>query len=174
MIKNACAKKSKHQKLIVAGDFNATTEVSLKHCCFDGKQILVDPICNDNGTRIKGFCREQRLAMTQTYFDYPLEERYTWYSENKTTKKVIDYVLVESYVQQHVKNCSVKYNLDFGSDHRLLMVELCTPSTKKARKSLKNIVPLKSLTQSHLQYRRWNNCSCRKSNLKYFIEGKVV
>ena len=75
--------------------------------------------------------------MTQTYFDCPLEERYTWYSENKTTKKVIDYILVEPYVQQHVKNCSVQYNLDFESDHRLLMVELCTPSTKKARKSLK-------------------------------------
>ena len=40
-------------------------------------------------------------------------------------------------MQQHVKNCSVKYNLDFESDHRLVMVELCTPSTKKARKSLK-------------------------------------
>ena len=67
---------------------------------------------------------------------------YTWYSENKTTKQVIDYVLVDSYVQQHVKNCSVKYNLDlFGSDHPFLMVKLCTPSTKKARKSLKKHSP---------------------------------
>ena len=48
---------------------------------------------------------------------------------------------MESYVQQHAKNCSVKGNIDFESDHRLLMVELCTPSTKKARKSLRKQKP---------------------------------
>ena len=25
---------------------------------FDGRQIINDPICNDNGTRLKSFCRE--------------------------------------------------------------------------------------------------------------------
>ena len=135
-IRKACNKKSVHQKLIVTGDFNATTSISLKNCCFDGKQVLEDDLCNDNGFRIKRLCREQQLCMTQTYFDHPLEERYTWYCENKTTKKVIDYVLMERYIQQFVQGCSVKSQMDFGSDHRLLLTEMNTPSTRRARKSL--------------------------------------
>ena len=38
MIKNACAKKSKHQKLIVAGNFNATTAVSLNTAALMGNK----------------------------------------------------------------------------------------------------------------------------------------
>ena len=75
--------------------------------------------------------------MTQIYFDHPLEER-TWYSENKTTKKVIDYILMERYIQQFVQGCSVKSQIDFGSDHRLLLTEMHTPSTRRARKFLNN------------------------------------
>ena len=58
--------------------------------------------------------------MTQTYFDHPPEERYTWFSENKTTKKVIDYVLMERYIQQFVQDCSVKSQMDFGSPPTLI------------------------------------------------------
>ena len=73
----------------------------------------------------------------QTYFDHPPEERYTWCSENKTTKKVIDNVRIERYIQQFVQGCSVKSQMDFGSDHRLLLKEMHTASTRRARKSLK-------------------------------------
>ena len=40
MIKKACQKSLRHQKLVLVGDFNATTAISMKHCCFDGRQII--------------------------------------------------------------------------------------------------------------------------------------
>jgi len=83
----ASVKQHKHQKLLVCGDFNATTAVSLKQTHFDGKNIIEDSICNDNGTRLKSFCRESGLCMAQTYFNHEEEERFTWISGNKTTKK---------------------------------------------------------------------------------------
>ena len=58
MTKKACIKNLKHQKVIVTGDFNATTSILLKQCCFDGRQIIDDTMCNDNGSRLKRFCRE--------------------------------------------------------------------------------------------------------------------
>ena len=51
LVKKASVKQHKHQKLLVCGDFNATTAVSLKQTHFDGKNIIEDSICNDNGTR---------------------------------------------------------------------------------------------------------------------------
>ena len=39
MLRKACKKQYQHQKLIVNGDFNATTSVSLKQCYFDGKKL---------------------------------------------------------------------------------------------------------------------------------------
>jgi len=37
-LKKACKRTEKNQKLIVTGDFNATTSVSLQKCYFDGKK----------------------------------------------------------------------------------------------------------------------------------------
>lgn len=61
--------------------------------------------------------------------------------ENKITKKVIDYVLMESYAQKHVKSCLVQNKLDFGSDHRLIQTEMHTPTSRRARKWQKKQKP---------------------------------
>ena len=80
-LRKACKRQDKKQKLAVIGDFNATTAVSLQQSYFDGSNLLEDPICNDNGYRIKSFCREQKLCMTQTYFDHPTE-KYVYMGES--------------------------------------------------------------------------------------------
>ena len=136
-LKKVCTKQYKHQKLIVHSDFNATTSLSLQQCHFDGKRIIEDPICNENGQRLKSFCREKELCMSQTYFDHPINERYTWYSGDKITKKVLDYVLVEKFIQEYVLDCFVKPDCLIESDHRLLVTKLSTPKTKRARRKPK-------------------------------------
>ena len=37
---NACKKQEKHQKIIVAGDFNANTSVSFRKCDYNGENIV--------------------------------------------------------------------------------------------------------------------------------------
>ena len=134
LLKKSCVKQNKHQKLVVLGDFNATTAVPLEKNDFDGRQIINDPICNDNGARLKSFCREYRLCMSQTYFDHPKDKRYTWHNGNNTIKKVLDYVLVEHFVQNYVEECTADDEYDFDSDHRLVKTTLNTPSSKRARR----------------------------------------
>ena len=70
-LKKACAKDKTH-KLIVGGDFNAISSVVLKQTLFNGKNLIEDPQCNDNGNRIKSFCRSTALCMLQSYYDHPL------------------------------------------------------------------------------------------------------
>ena len=72
--------------------------------------------------------------MSQTYYDYPKEKRYTWFSGDGSTKKVLDYVLVEPFIQNYIENCRVEQNYDFDSDHLLVKTVLKTPSSKKALK----------------------------------------
>ena len=120
-LKKACTKQHQHQKILVNGDFNATTAVSLQQTYYDGKVAIADAICNDNGTRLKSFCKQMKLCMSQTYFNHPLENRYTWKSGDGITKKVIDYVLVETFTQQFIQDCSVNQHFDAESDHKLII-----------------------------------------------------
>ena len=57
--------------------------------------------------------------MSQTYFEHPLEERYTWFSSDGKTKKVLDYVLVNELIQNYINECKVCQNFDIESDHRM-------------------------------------------------------
>ena len=133
MLRKSCIKTEKHQKLILAGDFNATTSTALLQCSYNGSQIVSDEICNDNGSRLKSFCRSNKLCMSSTYFNHPEENRYTWYSPDQRTKEKLDYVLVDRFVQQYITNCMSHPEIDFDTDHKILIAELDTPKTRKAR-----------------------------------------
>ena len=82
-----------HQKLIVEGDFNATTGVAKYKGNFDGKKIVPDIDFNDNGMRLKQFCRTHALNISSAFFKHRLLHRQTWYSNDKKTRKIIDYIL---------------------------------------------------------------------------------
>ena len=92
-----------------------------------------DILCNDNGSRLKQFCRSHKLCMIQTYFDVPLSERYTWFSNDGKTKRVLDYVLTENFVTKFITRCSIETRCKIESDHRLVVADLETPCTKRAR-----------------------------------------
>ena len=134
-LRKAACKKEKHEKIIIVGDFNAQTAIAYEQCFFGSNHnMVVDKECNDNGARLKDFCREKHLGMVQTFFDHQLEKRYTWYSNDGKTKKIIDYVLAENFVQQFITDCRVEPEFDFESDHRLITTEMHTPRTRQARK----------------------------------------
>ena len=90
-----------------------------------------DSVCNKNGVRLKLFCQEKQLS--QTFFNHDLEDRYNWFNGDRSTKKVLDYILVEPYTQQFMEECKVKIESDFDSDHRLVMAYLATPTTNQIK-----------------------------------------
>ena len=77
-----------------------------------------------------------KLSMSQTYFNHPVEERYTWFSPDGKTRKVLDYILVNKFVQDYISECKV-WQSDIESDHRMLVASIRSPKTKKARWKIK-------------------------------------
>ena len=119
-------------------DFNAETSLGYMKCDFDGVGFITDNECNDNGSRLKSFCRSEKLCMASTYFNHPREQRYTWYSPDQRTKKKLDYVLTAKYIQQYITECVVDLNADLDTDHRLLVTSLNTPENKSCKKKRKS------------------------------------
>ena len=137
LLTKSSIKDQKHQKVIVTGDFNAETGLAKYKSCYDGESLIQDNECNDNGCRLKSFYKSQKLCISSSFFDYTMIDRYTWYSNDKKTKKINDYVLTGKYVQQYVTQCIVMRDYNFDSDHRLLKTTLTTPCTRKARRTTK-------------------------------------
>ena len=132
-LSKACNIKERNRKLLVLGDLNATTSLAYRKSCFDGVKVLPDDNFNENGSKLKSFCRKMKLGMASTFFDYPMNERVTWYSCDKKTTKKNDFVLPESFIQQYISSCKAYPDIDFDSDHKILITSLSTPTCKRAR-----------------------------------------
>ena len=98
-------KTEKHQKILLTGDFNATTSIEERRCYFYDSKIIEGSICNENGRRLKQFCRNKQLCIASKH---RMLHRYTWYSNDGKTRKILDYELTENYVQQYISDCRVK------------------------------------------------------------------
>ena len=95
-VRKAAQMRDKNRKLIVMRDFNAQTDVVYNKTDFNSDSVIEDKNCNENGYRLKSYCRAAKLSMPQSFFDVPMKNRYTWYSNDKQTMKILDYVLVEN------------------------------------------------------------------------------
>ena len=139
-LNKATTKTEKHHKLVVIGDFNVPTIILVEcNCCFVGTNIIEDENYSDNGYQRKNLCRNKQLCMSSTFFKHRKLHRYTWYCNDGQTRKILDYILAEKYVQQYITDCRVMAGFDADSDHHLLKTALYTPSTRQARiKSCKN------------------------------------
>ena len=77
--------------------------------------------------------KQSVISVLNTWFSHKSCRRITWYSPDATTKKIYDFILSCSLLRQFVKNCRVDNSYDFDSDHRLVIADMKTPSTKEAR-----------------------------------------
>ena len=123
----------KNEKLIVLGDFNATTTAVKEHACVRSSSILTDIESNDNSKQMIDFARDHKLSTMNTWFKHPDHHQYTWYANDlHGTKKTLDYLLCCDWLRQYISDCRVRTSFDFNSDHKLLVTTFRTPKTKAA------------------------------------------
>ena len=124
---------NKKQKLMVIGDFNASIIFAKPNCSYSGSKHLEDTSTNDNGSRLLEFCRDNNLCISNTWFTHKVSRKMTFLSADGKTRKTLDYILCEKWIQQYMTNCRVKNGLHINSDHKTLVATMKTPYNKKAR-----------------------------------------
>jgi len=100
---------------VCLGDFNAVSGTFRIPC-----DTIVGPfgsgLGNDNTERMLAFCRSNRLRIAGSWFQRKNIHRLSWYSNDGSTKKEIDHILVNTCFRS-IQNCRVYRSLEFSSDH---------------------------------------------------------
>ncbi|XP_071944796.1 craniofacial development protein 2-like [Antedon mediterranea] len=100
-------------KLLLMGDFNATSTITTRKSLFDGNLHRfqdTDDISNDNGTRLINYCSDFKLCILNTWFDHPNVHRITWHSNDGVTKKTLDYNICDHWLRKYVTDTRVYNN----------------------------------------------------------------
>ena len=69
-VQRAAQMRDKNRKCIVLGEFNAQTDVVHNKTDFNSDSVIEDKNCNENGYRIKSYCRSANLRMAQLSIFY--------------------------------------------------------------------------------------------------------
>ena len=129
--------KNPRYKLISLGDFNATISSKSKESgVWD--DILghnnPDKIeTNGNGERLLKWCLKHKLKIMNSIFRTKRIHRETWRHAATGSWKRIDYICTTEWVSKFVRSCRVytKASAAFDTDHRLLVMNIDFPSSKK-------------------------------------------
>lgn len=124
----------KDQQVLLQGDGNATFSLGSRNSYFDGAidRVYDDgDTANENGELFLDFCREVNLSIMNSWFIQPDQRRWTWYSNDQRTRKVIDYSCTSTWLRRFATNCRVHTSHHLGkSDHRLLVTGFITAASK--------------------------------------------
>ena len=111
--------KEKGYEILILSDMNATTEVTKSRTYFGKQGTIVSPHenTNDNGLRLESFAVNNNLCLSSTFFEHEKEDRFTWFSNDGKTKKILDHILASQTLQKQMIDCKVqkKTKLPFRS-----------------------------------------------------------
>eukprot|EP00959_Pyramimonas_sp_CCMP1952_P278972 5832707-Pyramimonas_sp.AAC.1 len=139
------AQKEKRM-MIIGTDCNAKVGQQTEE---DAKRVVGQYAYGDTNVRglwLKQWAASTRLRILNTFFYKHDHQLYTYISPQRD-KKQLDYFLASKPVWATVRDCEAVLDLDLGSDHRALRLQLSLPlaperketTTKRSPKSKNNI-----------------------------------
>ena len=128
-------------KIITFGDFNATISSHSKNSgAWDsvlGYNNSDRVTTNNNGERFLSWCHENQMKIVNSMFRTKRIHRATWQHAATGKWKRLDYICTTAWVLKFVKSCRVYIGPSkmFDSDHRLLVMNVNFPCSKKNLKA---------------------------------------
>lgn len=90
---------------------------------------------NERGEWLASWTSIRNLAFTNTFFDTPLDER--WSYSNGGVRRLIDYILVGQPLLNKVRNAIFDDTIGLGSDHRTASAYMLLASATAEPKDIK-------------------------------------
>ena len=106
--------------LFIIGDWNAKVESQETPGVKFGKFGLV--LQNEPRQRLREFCQENILVITNTLFQQHKRRLYTWTSPDGQHRQ-IDYILCSQRWRSSIDSAKTRLGADCGSDHELLIAK---------------------------------------------------
>ena len=125
-------------KVIPLGEFNATISAASKDSG-SWNDILGSNNpnlreTNNNGERMLAWCLQNKMKITNSTFRTKRIHRETWRNPITGKWKRIDYICTSLWVEKFVSSCRVYIAPSrlFDTDHRVVVMDIRFPTTKKA------------------------------------------
>ena len=124
-------------KVATLGDFNAKISSTSKECgAWDlilGNNNSDRVETTNNGERFLKWCLEHKMKMVNSFFRSKRIHRGTWRNPKTERWKRIDYICTTEWMLKFVRKCRVYIGPSplFHTDHRLLVMDVQFPSTKR-------------------------------------------
>ena len=106
-----------HDSLVHLGDMNASILNESGLWGFAVGSATVDSL-KDNRERMLNCCLAHSLTFVNTWLQRPSIANYTWYSNDGSTKKMLDYIILRRRWLSSVQNCRTYRGAELGNtDH---------------------------------------------------------
>ena len=80
-------------------------------------------IWKEAGQRLREFCKENALVITNTLFQQHKRRLHTWTSPDGQHRNEIDYILCSQRWRSSIQSTNTRAGADCGSDHELLITK---------------------------------------------------
>ncbi|GFR82568.1 endonuclease-reverse transcriptase [Elysia marginata] len=120
--------------IIIMGDFNAKIGTKKKEEDLEWIGCHCIGERNERGQRLLDFAAENKLYITNTFYQKPKSRYWTWESPGQQYRNQIDFIL--STDKSLFKNTEVITSIDVGSDHRMVRGKIMLNKTLMRLKRL--------------------------------------
>ena len=120
-IQNAMKYAKSDEIICVMGDLNAKVGNEI-HTNVIGKYGLGKR--NDRGERLIQFCQQNKLFVTNTWFQQPPRKLYTWKSPGDIIRNQIDYIIINERFRNCIKQAKTYPGADINSDHNPVVIKI--------------------------------------------------
>ena len=144
-------------KLIVLGDFNATISSESKNTgAWDavlGHNNSDRVETNGNGERFLSWCLKNKMQIVNSQFRSKRIHRETWRHAATGKWKRVDYICTTRWMSKFIQSCRVYIgpSKNFDTDHRMLVMNIMFPCTKKQLREQLRRSPCESKPEIDIQ-----------------------
>ena len=133
-----CLKYTKKNEIVlVQGDFNAKVGNN-SMSKWVGKYAL--GVQNERGEQLIDFAEKHQMVITNTWYQHPKRNIYTWKSPGDCHRNQIDYILINNRFRNVIKDAKTLPGADINSDHNPVVikaqVKLKRPTKAKVKEQL--------------------------------------